>query len=222
MMWFCKPNKFAGGSPAAGHFLLCGQKKVTKEYAAPAHRPCGLLCAARRAGRLPPKVTSFGARNSPSQIARGLRQSSPTTPEPAVLLGGSHGNTNQLACHGQKLLFDVRRKPTLLRLIPCAPPSSGVAPGDVGEHCASARNCLEEMRMPALTVCNRGAGARVAQPPGATSSTGEPAGPANWGRLLLVTFLGKTRKVTSCRAAPGDFSWFKTRRTARSRHATTC
>ena len=32
---------------------------------------------------------------------------------------------------------------------------------------------------------------------------GNPAGAANRGRLLLVTFLGKTRKVTSCRATPG-------------------
>ena len=34
--------------------------------------------------------------------------------------------------------------------------------------------------------------------------------PTKWaahrGRLLLVTFLGKTRKVTCCRATPGGFS----------------
>ena len=61
----CLPYyNFAGGSPAASHFLLCGQKKVTKENAALPHRPCGLPCVARAAGRLPPKVTSFGARNS--------------------------------------------------------------------------------------------------------------------------------------------------------------
>jgi hypothetical protein len=28
-------------------------------------------------------------------------------------------------------------------------------------------------------------------------------GAAAWGRLLWVTFLGETRKVTGCRAAPG-------------------
>ena len=32
------PSKIAGGSPAAGVFLLLGQKKVTKEKAAPANR----------------------------------------------------------------------------------------------------------------------------------------------------------------------------------------
>ena len=31
-------------------------------------------------------------------------------------------------------------------------------------------------------------------------------GLALWGRLLLLTFLGETRKVSGCRAAPGAFS----------------
>ena len=70
---------------------------------------------------------------------------------------------------------------------------------------------------------------RVPQPPDQTSNAGHPAGAANRGRLLLVTFLGKTRKVTdrttshltnpandaglvigySCRATPGgvDFDF---------------
>ena len=43
---------FAGGSPAAGHFLLCGQKKVTKENAALPSRPFGVPCVARATGRL--------------------------------------------------------------------------------------------------------------------------------------------------------------------------
>ncbi|OYY45503.1 MAG: hypothetical protein B7Y56_06185 [Gallionellales bacterium 35-53-114] len=33
---------FAGGSPAAGYFLLLRQKKVTKEKATPVYRPCGV------------------------------------------------------------------------------------------------------------------------------------------------------------------------------------
>src|SRR5450759_5141543 len=37
---------------------------------------------------------------------------------------------------------------------------------------------------------------RVPQPPDQSSNAGHPAGAANRGRLLLVTFLGKTRKVT--------------------------
>ncbi len=116
--------KFAGGSPAASHFLLLRQEKVTQEKGRPGlgaaqrgagrgaaaafnnreperrrllqrtglrlpsrsrplvRRSFGLPCAARQAGRLPPKVTSFGARNSPSQTARGLGQSPPGAPDP--------------------------------------------------------------------------------------------------------------------------------------------
>ena len=48
---------------------------------------------------------------------------------------------------------------------------------------------------------------RVLQPPDQSSNAGYPAGAANWGRFLLVTFLGKTRKVTSCRATPGGFDF---------------
>jgi hypothetical protein len=42
----------AGGSPAASDFLLRGQKKVTKEKAAPLNRPCGVPCVTRSGGRL--------------------------------------------------------------------------------------------------------------------------------------------------------------------------
>jgi hypothetical protein len=43
--------KFAGGSPAAGYFLLFGQKKVTKENAALLNRPLrsSLRCSRGRA-----------------------------------------------------------------------------------------------------------------------------------------------------------------------------
>ena len=37
------PNKTAGGRPATGPFLLCGQKKWAKEKAAPVCRPSGSL-----------------------------------------------------------------------------------------------------------------------------------------------------------------------------------
>ena len=48
----CFKDNFAGGSPAAAYFLLCGQEKVSKEKAAPVRRSGGLPCAARHAGRL--------------------------------------------------------------------------------------------------------------------------------------------------------------------------
>ena len=85
----------AGGSPAAGIFLLLAQKKGTKENGTPFRRPCGFPCVARPAGRL---------RNS----AHGLRQSSPTSPGSAALLGGGKGEL-QKAKFKTELL--VRAKP---------------------------------------------------------------------------------------------------------------
>ncbi len=48
---------------------------------------------------------------------------------------------------------------------------------------------------------------RVAQPRLLAKYRGDPEGAANRGRPLLVTFLGKTRKVTSCRATPDGFGF---------------
>jgi hypothetical protein len=39
---------FAGGSPAASHFLLRRQKKVTQENATPVCRPCGVPSISRK------------------------------------------------------------------------------------------------------------------------------------------------------------------------------
>src|SRR5271168_4072593 len=61
----CKPHynvtKFAGGCPAASHFLLLRQEKVTKEKATQVRRPFGLPCGTRPKGPL---------RNSPSARAQ--------------------------------------------------------------------------------------------------------------------------------------------------------
>ena len=48
-----KPNiktkfNFAGGSPAASHFVLLRQNKVTKEKATPVCRPCGVPSISRK------------------------------------------------------------------------------------------------------------------------------------------------------------------------------
>jgi hypothetical protein len=40
----------AGGSPAASHFLLLRQKKVTKEKATQVYRPCGVPSISRKQG----------------------------------------------------------------------------------------------------------------------------------------------------------------------------
>ncbi|MFJ9453305.1 hypothetical protein [Herbaspirillum sp. NPDC101397] len=45
----------------------------------------------------------------------------------------------------------------------------------------------------------------VSLPDLSAAPTGTPqSGAANRGRLLLLTFLGETRKVSGCRAAPGN------------------
>src|SRR3984885_8351258 len=60
---FCRGLKYkvAGGSPAASHFLLSRQEKVTKEKATQVRRPFGLPCGTRPDRRL---------RNSPSARAQ--------------------------------------------------------------------------------------------------------------------------------------------------------
>ncbi len=62
------------------------------------------------------------------------------------------------------------------------------------------RRALFELRSRARFVCPARAScaARLL-----ATDRGNPAGAANRGRLLWVTFLGKTRKVTSRRATPG-------------------
>jgi len=65
--------------------------------------------------------------------------------------------------------------------------------GDLGEHCSS----------PAVGRGVCASPGRVAQPRLLVADRGHRAAAANRGRFLLVTFLGKTRKVTSCRATPG-------------------
>jgi len=69
---------FAGGSPAASHFFLRRQEKVTKKKATPVCRPFGVPCVARLVRRL---------RNS----RYALRQSSPKSPDQPALLGGAQG-----------------------------------------------------------------------------------------------------------------------------------
>ena len=86
-----KNLKFAGGSPAAGNFLLRRQKKVTKENATPVRCSFGVPCAARPSGRLC---------NSRSA----LRQCSPSSPACVALLGSSQGiQTNPSLSRGERV-----------------------------------------------------------------------------------------------------------------------
>jgi len=50
--YYSNQDNFAGGRPAASHFLLLRQNKVTKEKATPVCRPCGVPCVARLVRRL--------------------------------------------------------------------------------------------------------------------------------------------------------------------------
>ena len=80
---------------------------------------------------------------------------------------------------------------------PCAPPRSGASKRRF-------RRALFEFRSGAGLCAPPG---RVAQPRLLAADRGNPAGAANRGRLLWVTFLGKTRKVTGCGATPRDFAF---------------
>jgi hypothetical protein len=84
---------FAGGSPAASHFLLLRQKKVTKEKATPVCRRFAVPCVARLVRRL---------RNSRCA----LKQSSPKSPDQPPLLGGAQGKDK----HKSKTLKSGRQQ----------------------------------------------------------------------------------------------------------------
>jgi hypothetical protein len=71
----------AGGSPAASVFLLRGQKKVTKEKAAPLNRPDrGALCYSKR---------QAAAELGRAKSTRGRRTVLAEFPATSALLGGS-------------------------------------------------------------------------------------------------------------------------------------
>ena len=70
--------------------------------------------------------------------------------------------------------------------------------GDLGEHCSSSAGRYVLCASPG----------RVAQPRLLAADRGNRVAAANGGRLLWVTFLAKTRKVTGCRATPGGFDFF--------------
>jgi hypothetical protein len=180
-------------------FFCFTKKKVTKEKATPVCRPFGVPCVARLVRRL---------RNS----RYALRQSSPTPPDQPPLLGGAQGKVKQKpnstakppnyrwaqSAHlrkRNKVGTRAHTKP-LLNFFPLRGSLDiSQTSGDLGEHCLSSAVGHVLCAPPG----------RVAQPRLFVKYRGNPAGAAHRGRLLLVTFLGKTRKVTSCRATPDGF-----------------
>jgi hypothetical protein len=94
----------AGGSPAASHFFLRRQEKVTKKKATPVCRRCAVPCVARLVRRL---------RNSHDPLrVHVLKQSSPKSPDQPALLGGAQGEEKRKS----KPKIQVGNKlPTILR-----------------------------------------------------------------------------------------------------------
>ena len=80
------------GGPAASYFLLLRQEKVTKEKATLFAAPFGssLRCSHGRAAATQGDFLR-GAQLAIAAARQWLRQSSPTAPGRAVLLGGSEG-----------------------------------------------------------------------------------------------------------------------------------
>jgi hypothetical protein len=138
--------KFAGGSPAAGDFLLCGQKKVTKEKAAPVCRSFGLPCAARRTGRLRNSRTGSTIAASRGRVctsflgnfarSRSARRILPVQLRCSAAHRGVKFNTV-----GVRGVFLTNRG--IPPNSPCEPPSSTAKSGAVGEDCLSPRAVCE-------------------------------------------------------------------------------
>ena len=178
------------GQPDSWYLSFASPKERYQRKGDPVPPPSASLrvpCVARQAGRL---------RNS----RYALRQSSPTSPGSAVLLGGGKGEPQKQlqnpvrAKPGQtkRLATRIARdsafsKPLLRRF--------GLADkaGALGEHCSSSAA--------ACVLCKLLG--RVAQPPLYQPIRRNPEGAARQGALLFGYFrLGKQEKVTSCRAAP--------------------
>ena len=84
-------HRLAGGSPAADYFS-CSAKKSNQKKAAPAEPVLrtSLRCSRDRAAATQGDFLR-GAQLALTAARQGLRQSSPTTPGRAALLGGSEG-----------------------------------------------------------------------------------------------------------------------------------
>jgi len=162
----------AGGCPAASHFLLLAQKKVTKEKGTRVRR------FALRAN-FPALLDLSGG--CATRLLRSLRQCSPTSPDRSALLGGSHGMKIVAASCACRLAIS-RCARSVLTCLPSVASSSAGWPG-------GSRRALSEPR----------AARRVAQPPRAGEQRRAPVAQRRaqqQGRFLLVTFLGDARKVT--------------------------
>lgn len=183
-------------------FSCFAKEKVTKKKATPIRHLFEVPCVARRV-RLPHKLSRSATRPRAQTYSSEF-------PDPPPLLGGGtgEGKPNSIAKPpnrgwAQSAHLLTKRQcghscphktaPEFfspVRRLDISPTS-----GDLGEHCLSSAVGHGLCAPPG----------RVAQPRLLAKYRGNPAGAAHRGRFLWVTFLGKTRKVTCCRATPGGF-----------------
>ena len=189
-------NKTVGGSPTASYFS-CFAKKSNQKKATPNPPPLrgSLRCSTGQAAAelalraqtvladipWPACATRWRTRGVKSENQK-QRQTQQRLRHRRSAVGSAHifflffcARCARTACV-LDLEFDLPS--------PCAPPRS------IANERGFRRGLSEHV-------------VRVPQPRLFVMGRGNPAGAVNRGRLLWLTFLGKTRKVISCRAAPG-------------------
>ena len=184
----------AGGSPASCSPFLLRQERCTKE-GDPIHRPFGVPCAARQAGRL--RNSAFASdsprRHPPARLrcSAAAQGESKNTPSPSSFPLGKEPSPLSPAGRGWGGGSSGETSPTRPQTPFCAASICGKL--DAGEHCSSSA---------AAGLCAAGrvsAAARFCR-----QTEGSPQGRRGRVSFCLVTcILGKQNKVTCCRAAPG-------------------
>ena len=165
-------------SPAGELLSFAWPKERNQRKSHPCCVGLRLPCDARRPGR---------RGNSP------LRAQTPRAflPRPAALLGDTQGASSRAPAHGHD--GSVSTDGRLL------------SPSALPIGCAQAGRERNRVRVPQHgAVCAPCQGELVERPSARAKSGTRRA--AMWGRLSLVTFFGETKKVTCCRATPGQRS----------------
>ena len=178
----------AGGSPAAGDFLLLAQKKVHQRKRRPGSPPAiagdpAILDESGACATCPRQNKKRGA---------GFGQCSATAPDPSACLGGSQGMTGTRSStlrsfgglnEGKQIWFPRPFTPPArdsharcFPAPPCDSPRSAGKSGDVGEDC---------LRPHAIFVRPSSAAARLVEHRRAAG------GRIAWGGLFLVTSFGR-------------------------------